>query len=366
MSGKEQQQDRKHLQFKIKLDRLLKQRRRTPSPTDKFNFGAVSQTLAEVLPGLGDPCKTSRQLNNGKSCALCSLYIKGRQSAAGLLSALGFATRLGLMLGFGLSPVLASEGVKTLRLGSYATERPSEELRKLQPFQKQLETVLKEQGQQVKIEVRIFPTYDEGISAITNGEIDIARLGPVSYVMAKQKNPAISLLVSESHEGDKEFPAVIVVTKNSPIKTIADLRGKRFAFGDPNSTSGRYLPQAELVKAGITAKDLTAYEYLGRHDKVVFAVASGGFDAGGTNVNTFRKYAAEKNLRELARYPSPTQAWVARQKMPPEMVKALRAALLGMKGENLEFIDRNGLLEAYDSDYNELRRIMHTAKGFGG
>ncbi len=265
----------------------------------------------------------------------------------------------------GLS-VTATAQTRILRFGSYATERPSEELRKLEPFQKHLEASLMAQGQFVRIEVRIFPTYEEGIGAIVNGELDFARLGPASYVLAKQRTPSLILLATESHGGDREFPAVIVVSRYSPILKVSDLRGKRFAFGDPSSTSGRYLPQAELVKAGITAGDLAAYEFLGRHDKVVFAVASGSFDAGGTNFNTYSKYAEEKNLRELVRYPSPTQAWVARHKLDPAIVKALRTGLLTMKGEGLDFIDRNGFLPAADSDYDALRRVMRTAKGFGG
>jgi hypothetical protein len=36
---------------------------------------------------------------------------------------------------------------------------------------------------------------------------------------------------------------VIAVQKDSPLKTLAELKGKKFAFGDQNSTIGRYLAQ---------------------------------------------------------------------------------------------------------------------------
>jgi phosphonate transport system substrate-binding protein len=267
----------------------------------------------------------------------------------------------------GLLSLPAAAQSQIVRFGSYASERPSEEMRKLEPFQRYIETSLLAQGFDARVDVRIFPTYEEGIDAMASGDIDFSRLGPVSYVTAKQKNPALILLAAEAQEGDKEFPAVMVVPKDSPIRTVADLRGKRFAFGDPLSTSGRYLPQAELVKAGITAKGLAEFEYLGRHDKVVFAVASGRFDAGATNINTFRKYADSKNLRELVRYPSPTHAWVARNKLAPALVNALRKALLEMTDPRLqELIDRNGFLPATDADYDGLRRVMNAAKEFGG
>lgn len=267
----------------------------------------------------------------------------------------------------GLLSLPAAAQSQIVRFGSYASERPSEEMRKLEPFQKYIETSLRAQGFDARVDVRIFATYEEGIEAMAVGDIDFSRLGPVSYVTAKQKNPTLILLAAEAQEGDKEFPAVIVVAKDSPIKKVADLHGKRFAFGDSLSTSGRYLPQAELVKAGITAKSLAEFEYLGRHDKVVFAVASGRFDAGATNINTFQKYADSKNLRELVRYPSPTHAWVARDKLSPTLVNALRKALLEMTDPRLqELIDRNGFLPATDADYDGLRRVMNAAKEFGG
>ena len=262
-------------------------------------------------------------------------------------------------------PIHAAEP-KLLRFASYATERPSEELRKMEPFQKAVEKGLSERGIALRVDVRIYPTYDEGIQALVNGEVDFARLGPVSYVTAKQRNTRLSLLAVEEHEGDKTFSGLIVVPKNSSIHHLSDLRGKKIAFGDPISTTGRYLPQAELVKAGLTAKDLASYDYLGRHDKVVFAVASGTHDAGATNERTFAKYAAERNLRELVRFPSPTQAWVARSDLDASTVKALRATLLAMKGAALDYIDRNGFLPATDSDYDELRKVIKMARAFGG
>lgn len=265
-----------------------------------------------------------------------------------------------------LSSTAWTAAPKVLRFASYATERPSEELRKMEPFQKAVEQGLRDRGIDIRVDVRIYPTYEEGIHALISGETDFARMGPVSYVMAKQRNANLALLASEEHEGKKTFSGLIVVGKNSEIRKLSDLRGKKMAFGDPTSTTGRYLAQAELAKAGITAKDLSSYDYLGRHDKVVFAVASGTHDAGATNERTFAKYAAERNLRELVRFPSPTQAWVARSELDPNILKALRSTLLDMKGAALGYIDRNGFLPASDSDYDELRKIIKTARAFGG
>lgn len=258
----------------------------------------------------------------------------------------------------------AAAGERVLRFASYATERPTEELHKLEPFQEQIEASLKRQGIRAKVEVRIYPTYENGITAITSGQADFSRLGPVSYVNAKARNPAIQILAVEAFEGKKQFEGVVIVRKDSPIQSVADLKGKRIAFGEPGSTTGRYIPQAAMAKAGLHAKDLAGYEYLGRHDKVAFAVASGSHDAGTTNMKTYKKYAESKGLRDIARFPAPTQAWVARPNLPPQLFQALRQALLELQGPGLEYIDRNGFIPGDDHDYDELRRTMKAAQDF--
>jgi phosphonate transport system substrate-binding protein len=275
------------------------------------------------------------------------------------------------LLGFGVllacQPACCfGEELRILRFSTYATERPTEELRKMEPFRKAIELGLKDRGINARIEVRIYPTYDDGLNAVVNGDSDVARLGPASYVSAKQRNPLLNLLAVEAHESKKHFLGVIVVTKDSPIRSVADLRGKRLAFGDPISTTGRFLPQAALVRAGLTAKDLSSFSYLGRHDKVIFAVANGGYDAGASNERTFEKYAEERGLRILTAFPSPTQAWVARSGLDAETIKAIRNTLLELRGSALEYIDRNGFLPGNDSDYDELRHSMKIAKDFGG
>lgn len=275
-------------------------------------------------------------------------------------------TFLLLLAGMQALSVAQAAEPRVLRFVTYANERPSEELKKMEPFQHELQLLLRNYGIRMRIEVRIHPTYEAGQAALAAGEFDFARVGPVSYVLTKQKRPKIQLLLSEAHEGRKQFSGVIVVAENSPLQTLADLRGKRIAFGDQTSTTGRYLPQAELVRAGIRATDLEGFDYLGRHDKVAFAVASGSHDAGAISEPTFVKYAGDRKLRELARFASPTQAWVARDGLDPAIVKALRSVLLQMSGEGLRYIGRSGFVESSDADYDSLRKQMQVADKFGG
>ncbi|MDD2775053.1 MAG: PhnD/SsuA/transferrin family substrate-binding protein [Gallionella sp.] len=251
-----------------------------------------------------------------------------------------------------------------LHFATYASERPSEEYKKMDPFHLYLEKQLAKQGVNVQIKMRIFPTYEEAIEAVVSGKADFSRLGPVSYVMAKMKNQDIQLIAMESSHGENFFNGVIFVATDSAIRKLSDLKGKRFAFGEENSTTGRYLAQEVLLQAGITARDLAGYDFIGRHDKVAFAVAAGNYDAGAANETTLQKYGQAKGLRQIVTFQSPTHAWVGRAGLATGIVEQLQKAMFRMKGDDLEYIGRDGFLPAKDTDFDGVRRSMLKIKGF--
>ena len=154
-----------------------------------------------------------------------------------------------------------------LKFGVNASDRSMETVRKFVPILKVLEQMLTKQYGNVKIAFRTFD-YKGAINAIADGEVDFVRLGPASYVIAKKKNPGIKLLAMENKKGKRYFNGLIIVRPRSSIRTIEDLRGKRFAFGNKVSTIGRFLSQALLSQNGITSSDLSKFKYWRRHDSV--------------------------------------------------------------------------------------------------
>ena len=228
-----------------------------------------------------------------------------------------------------------------------------------------LQEALADRGIKAEIQLKIFPSYNEAIDTLAQGKVDFVRYGPASYVLAKERNPHIRLLVIESNQGRKSLNGVISVPTDSPVRSIQDLRGKRIAFGNRRSSTGRYMSQAALLHAGISAKDLADYKYLGRHDKVAFAVAAGNYDAGATNENTFNKYAASKGLRKILEFPSINRPWVARAGLDPQIFAALQDALLELKDpEVLKTIKRSGLIPTEDADYDQIRNAISEVSNF--
>lgn len=289
---------------------------------------------------------------------------------------MGFAKRWCAVLGCVLPAVLlmasgavramdsASALPRTLVLGTYPSELPSEELEKIKPIRAGLERRFLAAGHRVDIEIQIFQSYEEAIQGLVAGKVDFARMGPVNYVLAKEQKPSLRLLAMETQNGLRLLTGYIFVPANSPVRTLKDLRGKTFAFGSHNSTTGRYYPQAALVEAGIYASDLAGYRYLHRHDKVLKGVSDGGFDAGASNEVTFRKLGAGKKLRAIHTMKSPAHAWVARADLPTVVADMLVLSLLGLSSVELELLSRDGLVAATDADFDRVRQVMKRAERF--
>jgi phosphonate transport system substrate-binding protein len=258
------------------------------------------------------------------------------------------------------------EASQVLTFGVYTSEKAAAIYRMLLPLVESLQQSLDEKlPVAVDVQFKICKTYEEAQEALIRGELDFAKFGPASYVIVKRRSPGVTLLAMEDNGGKKSFEGFIVVRNDSPIRALADLRGKRFAFGDETSTIGRYLVQHELLRAGIRARDLAGYQYLGRHDKVFKCVELGDFDAGAIRDNTFTKLNKDGKLRVLARFDNVTQPWIARAGLDPRIVRALTKTLLELKDPDvLRGIQVDGFFPAEDADYEPIRRAMQAAIEF--
>jgi len=261
-------------------------------------------------------------------------------------------------------PVPVEAEPLNLQFGVYRTDKASTMYRTFLPvieqMQEDLEATLK---RPVEIELKIFKTYEEGLTALVKGDVDFVRFGPASYVLAKRLNKNISLLAMEHKKGKKLSKGVIVVQADSPYRKLADLKGASFAFGDQNSTIGRYLAQAELIRAGVRDRDLSAAKFLGRHDLVAKAVELGDFDAGSLKISTFDKMNTDGKMRVLHSFDNVTKPWIAREGMDGDVRDALTALMLNWKdADTLSSLKISGWLATSDAEYAFVREGMTLAE----
>lgn len=251
-----------------------------------------------------------------------------------------------------------------LKFGVYASDKPSTMVHKFKPLLRVVENEMSSYiGEKVIIRMHVSNSYEQGVSDLVTGVVDFARFGPASYISAKKQNPKIKIIAAESINGKKTFNGIICVKEDSPIKKISDLKGKKFAFGDKNSTIGRFLSQLYLADNSIYAKDLESYEYLGRHDAVGSAVAAGTFDAGALKENSFNKLVTEgKPLRALASFQNVTKPWISSPDMNEKIFTVLQKVLVTLtdtKNQNIK-----GFIHASDTDYDRIRKAINGNQQF--
>lgn len=271
-----------------------------------------------------------------------------------------------IVLGAGYEVSAETQKPLTLTFGVYQSDKATTMYRKFVPVLEAIQDIMEDKlDRTVNIEIKIFKTYQLANDAIVEGSVDFVRFGPASYIIAKARNSNIRLLAMEHNNGQKKFKGVVVVPSDSTIKSLMDLKGKKMAFGDKNSTIGRYLVQAELVKAGVYAMDLQSFKYLGRHDLVAKSVELGDFDAGSIKIGTFVKYNKEKRLRIIHSFDNVTKPWIARGGLAPEVFSLIQQALLEIKDQQvLQELKISGFLPTSDTEYDFVRKGIEKAKSF--
>ena len=144
------------------------------------------------------------------------------------------------------------------------------------------------------VELRTVDSWEGLAKSLANGETDLALMGPWGYVLANHQAgaQAISTIL---YDGKPEYFAIIITHPKSGISTLADLKGKTFAFGDKGSTSGYLIPLHYLMTQGITPEKYFGKTVHTSHQAIETQVTQGVLDAG-ADYNRNRNAMIEQGL----------------------------------------------------------------------
>lgn len=220
--------------------------------------------------------------------------------------------------------------------------------------------------------VRISVNYRQHIDLIGKDEADIAFMGPAPYVSMVDRFGRKPLLSRLEIDGKPTFKGAIIIGKESPVRSLSELKGKRFAFGDPNSTMSHLVPRYMLWKAGVDIDDLAGHTFLRNHHNVALGVLVGRFDAGAVKSEVFHEYE-KRGLRVLEWSQELSEhLFVTKSTLPKDEVLKLREALFRLsdseKGRRiLKGVNEHatGLVPVEDRDYDNLRTILRALKRQG-
>lgn len=150
---------------------------------------------------------------------------------------------------------------------------------------------------------------------------------------------------------------------------MLDLKGRRFAFGDPKAR----LQPVVVREAGLRLADFGEVAYLEHYDNIAKAVLNGDFDAGILKDTVYEEYAA-RGLRKLYTSPPlPGYLFAVSPRLPPSVVAKLAAAFLALRPDKpehaavLRALDAgyDGFERVNDRDYDLIRRLVAPLRGDG-
>lgn len=135
---------------------------------------------------------------------------------------------------------------------------------------------------------------------------------------------------------DQEFHGLLLVRRDSPIHSVADVRGKKIAYPSPSAVAAAMLPQAFLQDHGIDVLHDTQTEYVGSQESTILALSLGQVDVAASWPPAWQAFqqlhpqqaAGIKVMWETSNLPS--NSLMARNDVAPDLVRQLRQVILDM------------------------------------
>ena len=243
---------------------------------------------------------------------------------------------LALAAGLALSfTALAAQAAEVLKVSAIPDEAPTELLRKFKPLGAYLE---KELG--MKVEFVPVADYPAVVEALATDRLDLAWLGGFTFVQVRLKTGNAIPLVQR--EQDAQFTSKFI-SANPDVKSLADLKGKSFAFGSVSSTSGSLMPRYFMQQDKIVPETyFSRVAFSGAHDATAAWVEAGKVDAGVLNASVWDKLvAAGKVDTQKVHVFATTPTYydyngTVRGSLDPELAGKIKAAFLALDPANPE------------------------------
>ena len=257
-----------------------------------------------------------------------------------------------LLMGAVLQPAGADATQKDqgfdVTMGSVAMDIPVEMIKRMSALTNYLAL-----STNLNIRFRPSPNLGSAVEDLGTGQTQIAYLTPVAYIEARKKYGVIPL-VAPTAQGRPSFSLVIGVKAGSGINAPAELKGKRFAFGDEKAL----LQRAAVASMGLTATDFSNFAYLKHYDNIAKAVLAGDFDGGILKDSVAEGFKNKGIVVIGSTAPLPSYLIAVHPGMPVAVRNRLRDALLALKKSTPEGAVT---LEAFDIAYDGFTLIDDAA-----
>jgi len=224
-----------------------------------------------------------------------------------------------------------------------------------------------------RVEFKMLSRYGNIIDNFMSSELDAAFFGSFTGALAQKKIHVEPLARPEYADGTSTYRGLLIVRRDSGIRTIDQMRGKRFVFVDKATTAGWLLPLHYFKTHGIEDFHswLSETYFAGSHEGAIYDVLERRADIGAAKDAVFNRLAREdrrvvQELVVLARSPSvPENALCVRPGLEESIKLELRNALLTMhedeKGRQvLEEFGASRFIATVPGDYSAVFEFAET------
>ncbi len=226
-----------------------------------------------------------------------------------------------------------------------------------------------------KVSLVIPRDFDAFKAAARAGQIDAGFANPLIYVQLKKELLLDPLALASEPKGGTRFRGIIIARKDSAIRSIRDLKGKRLLFVEKSSAAGYLFQMMTLSSAGLDVKkDFITLPFAKKHDVVVRAVINGAADAGGLREDDLEKQKGSLDISKIriVAYTDYYPNWplFAAPTLRKEFSEKLRTALLKLKPGStrarqiLGPAQLTGFVPVSDHDYDQLRQAAIAVGAF--
>lgn len=222
-----------------------------------------------------------------------------------------------------------------------------------------------------KVSLVIPSDFDTFTKQAIAGDFHLGFANPNIYIVVKKEAPETEPLALASEPGvGTKLQGVFFVVKESPLKNIKEIKGKKVCFVDPGSAAGYVAQMLELEKAGITKNDIDIV-FAGKPPKVGETVRDGGADVGGMPASVYARLPFDYMLKVIGKtIDLPNWPLFATKKADQELVSKVRDALVKLKPGTagaervLSVANLEGFVPTTDKDFDVMREAARAAGVF--
>ena len=217
----------------------------------------------------------------------------------------------------------------------------------------------------VELQLEASRNYEEYEKKLYAGEFAFAMPNPYQTVLAMRRGYHVIAKMGD----DAQFRGLILVRRDSPVRSVQDLRGRTVAYPAPTALAATMLPQYYLHTHGLDVNREVQNVYVGSQESAIASVLRGHVAAAATWPVPWLAYQQQNPVQAAlleVRWqtePLVNNSWMVREDVPPDVTQRFTRLLVGLRDDEpgrrlLQRLPAQSFEPASDQTYVPVRLFL--------